>query len=79
MGYTDGWAGKESTCSAGDTGNGGLILGSGRPPGGGKWQPTPIFLPDKAHGQSSLVGYSAWGHKESDTTEYLFKFFFKLI
>ena len=32
---------------------------------------TPIFLPGKAHGQRSLVGYSLWGHKESDTTEQL--------
>ena len=23
----------------------------------------------RAHGQSSLAGYSQWGHKESDTTE----------
>ena len=28
-----------------------------------KWQPTPVFLPGKFHGQSSLVGYSLWGHK----------------
>ena len=28
-----------------------------------KWQPTPVFLPGKAHGQRSLVGYSPWGHK----------------
>ena len=27
------------------------------------------FLPGKSHGQRSLVGYSAQGHKESDTTE----------
>jgi len=33
-----------------------------------KWQPTPVFLSGKSHGQSSLVGYSPWGHKESDTT-----------
>ena len=25
-----------------------------------KWQPTPIFLPGKSHGQRSLVGYSPW-------------------
>ena len=35
------------------------------------WQPTPVFLPGKLHGQRSLVGYSLWGHKESDTTEQL--------
>ena len=33
------------------------------------WQPTPIFLPGESHGQKSLVGYSPWGRKESDTTE----------
>ena len=33
-----------------------------------KWQPTPVFLPEKSHGQKSLVGYSPWGPKESDTT-----------
>ena len=35
-----------------------------------KWQPTPVFLPGKSHGQRSLVGYSPWGHKESDTTKH---------
>ena len=33
------------------------------------WQPTPVFLPGESHGQRSLVGYSPWGHKESDMTE----------
>ena len=32
-----------------------------------KWHPTPVFLFGKSHGQRSLVGYSPWGHKESDT------------
>ena len=36
-----------------------------------KWQPTPALLPGKLHGLRSLVGYSPWGHKESDTTEWL--------
>ena len=27
------------------------------------------ILPEKSHGQRSLVGYSPWGHKESDMTE----------
>ena len=34
-----------------------------------KWQPTPVLLPGESHGQRSLVGYSPWGCKESDTTE----------
>ena len=38
-------------------------------PLGRKWQPTPVFLPGKSHGQRSLVGYSPWDHKELDTTK----------
>ena len=34
-----------------------------------EWQPTPGFLTGESHGQRSLVGYSLWGHKESDTIE----------
>ena len=40
-------------------------------PGRRKWQPTPIFLPGKFHGQRSLVGYSPWGCKELDMTDRL--------
>ena len=36
-----------------------------------KWQPTPVLLLGKSHGQRSLVGYSPQGLKESDTTERL--------
>ena len=34
-----------------------------------KWQPTPVFLSGKSHGQRNLAAYSPWCHKESDTTE----------
>ena len=36
-----------------------------------QWHPTPVLLPGKSHGRRSLVGCSPWGHKESDTTEWL--------
>ena len=36
-----------------------------------KWQYTPALLPGKSHGRRSLIGYSLWGRKESDTTERL--------
>ena len=39
-----------------------------------KWQSTPVFLPGKSHGQS-LAGYSPWGQKELDTTEWLSTYF----
>ena len=56
--------GKESACSAGD----GFEPWVRKIPWRREWLPTPVFLPGKSHGQRSLVGYSPWGHKESDTT-----------
>ena len=32
---------------------------------------TPLLLPTKSHGQRSLVSWSPWGRKESDTNEWL--------
>ena len=37
-----------------------------------KWQPTPVFLLRKSHGQRSLAGYSPQGRKESDVTEHTY-------
>ena len=36
-----------------------------------KWQRTPVFLSRESQGWRSLVGYSPWGRRESDTTERL--------
>ena len=65
---------KNLPVNIGDVGNSDLIPASGRSSGVSwdkKWQFTPLFLPGKFHGQRSLVGYSLWGRKESDTTERL--------
>ena len=51
---------EESTYGAGDAGS---IPGWGRFPWRRKWQPTPVFLPEKFHGQRSLAGYSPQGCK----------------
>ena len=56
--------------SSGDNGDSGSIPGLGRYPGVGNWQPTPLFLPGKFHGQRSLVGFSSWDPKELVTTDY---------
>ena len=40
------------------------------------WEPTPVFLPGKLHGQRSLSGYSLWGHKELTKNEQLSTAFF---
>ena len=46
-----------------------LGLIQGKIPWRKEWLPTPVFLPEKFHGQRSLVGYSPWGNKTSDMTE----------
>ena len=37
----------------------------------GHGNPLQYSCPENPHGQRSLVGYSPWGHKESDTTKQL--------
>ena len=56
---------KDLPANAADMGS---IPGLGRPLWRREWQPTLVFLPGK---KRSLVGYSPWGHKESDATEQL--------
>ena len=46
------------------------ISGLGRSPGEGNGCSLQ-YLSGEFHGQRSLVGYSPWGHKESDRTEKL--------
>ena len=49
----------------------------GKVPWRRKWQSTSALSPGKSHGRRSLIGYSPWGSKESDTTERLhFHFYF---
>ena len=36
-----------------------------------EWLPTPVLLPGEFRRQRSLVGYTPWGHEESDMTERL--------
>ena len=60
-GFPGGASDKESACNAGDVGS---IPGLGRSLGW-EWQPTPVFLPGKLHGQRSLASYSPWDCKES--------------
>ena len=53
QGFPSGSDGKESVCSAVDLGS---IPGSGRSPGKGNGNPSPVFLPGEFHGERSLVG-----------------------
>ena len=47
----------------------GSIPGSGKSPGVGNGNPPQYSCLENPHGERSLVGYSPWGRKESDTTE----------
>ena len=65
IGFHGGSEVENLPASEGDVGS---IPGSGRCPGERKWQPTPVFLPGKSHGQRGLVGYSPRVAKESGMT-----------
>ena len=54
---------KNLPINAGDAGDTGSISLVGKIPWRIKWQPTPLFLPGKSHGQRNLEGYSLWSHR----------------
>ena len=60
---------KNPPANAGELRDAGSIPGSGRSPGGGNGNPTPVFLPGESHGQRSLAGYNPQGRKELNTTK----------
>ena len=66
LGFPGSSDGKQSSYNAGDLGS---ILEDSS--GGGHGSPLQYSCLENPHGQKSLVGYSPWGRKESDTTEEL--------
>ena len=68
LGFPGSSAGKESACQCRRHR---FNPWAGKIPWRRKWQPTLVSVPEKSHGQRSLVGYSPWGSKESDKTERL--------
>ena len=60
--------GRVSAYNAGDLSS---IPGLGRSPGEENGNRLQSSCLEKSHGRRSLVGYSPWGRKESDTTEWL--------
>ena len=53
---------KKLSASAGDPG----LFRHQEDPWRRQWQPTPVFLPGKPHGQRSLAGYSPWGPQRAE-------------
>ena len=62
-------SGKESACQCQRHKWCSFNLWVGKMPWRKEWQPTPVFLLGKSHGQRSLAGYSPWGHKELVMTD----------
>ena len=60
---------KNLPANAEDVRGVGSIPGLRRSPGGGHGNPLQYYCLGNPHGQRSLMGYSPWGCKESDTTE----------
>ena len=65
MGFPGGTSGKESTCSAGDIRDVGLIPGSGRSPGGGHGNPLQYSCLDNPMDTEAWRATVHWGHRES--------------
>ena len=68
LSFPGGSDGKESACNTGDVG---WIPGAGRSSGKGNGSPLQYSCLENSVDKRSLVGYSPWGRKESDTTEQL--------
>ena len=60
-------SGKESTCQCRRCRRHRFDSWVWKMPWRRKQQPTPVFLPGKFHRQRSLMGYSLWGRRESNT------------
>ena len=60
---------KNPPSNAGDIRDMASTPRSGRSPEGGNGNPLQYSWLENPHGWRSLVGYSLWGHKESDMTE----------
>ena len=57
-GFSSGTVGKEPACGCKRCR---IDTWVGKIPWSRKWQPIPVFLPGKFHGQRSLGSYSPWG------------------
>jgi len=68
-GFPDGISGKEPICQCGRHKRHVFYPWVRKIPWRKAWQPSPLFLPGESPGQRSLVSYSPWGCKESNTTE----------
>ena len=64
LGFPGVASGKESDCQYRRHKRHRFDARVGKIPWSRKWQPAPVFLSGKSHGQRNLVGYSPWGCKE---------------
>ena len=69
VGFPGGASGKERACQCRRHKRRWFDSWVGKIPWGRAWQSTLVFLPRESHGQRNLVGYSPYGHRESDMIE----------
>ena len=55
----------QSVCQCRKCGRQGFSSWFGKIPWRRTWQPTPVFLPAKSHGQRKLAGHGPWDHKRA--------------
>ena len=70
LGFPGGTSGKEPACQCRRFKRHGLSPWVGKIPWSEKWLPALVSLLGQFHGQRSLAGYSSWGCKELDMTEW---------
>ena len=66
VGFPGGSSGKEPACQCRRRKRCGFDPWVAKIPWTKKWNPTPVFLPGESYGQRNLMGYSPWGHRDSD-------------
>ena len=70
-GFPRGSVGKESASHCGRCRRRECDRWVRKTPWGRAWQPTPVFLPGRPHGQRSLGGYSPRGHRDIQLSVYV--------
>ena len=61
QGFPGGRSGKDCTCQCRRCKRCQFDIWVGKSPWKGNWQPVPVFLPQKFHGQKCLADHSPWG------------------
>ena len=73
LGFPGGASGKEPTCHCSRHKRCRFDPWVRKTPWKRAWQPIPLFLPEKSHGQRGLVGYSPQNHESQTRLKQFYK------